>query len=132
MGPHLIDITLPSDAIREESPPQKRAYSTPTLTIFGSAAECPEAARAFDMADVEPAADDPDALLRAYRAAVEREALAWQAVGMQLPGERGFNPKAWHRWERASLAERHARLKWEAAAAASNQSDFAQLLRYIR
>lgn len=53
---------------------------------------------------------------------------------MQLPGEPGFDPKVWHRWERASLAEREARVKREAtASAASNQSNFAELVwQYIR
>lgn len=112
MDSQLPDMTRPHE---QPSPAQKRPYWKPTLTVLGSE-------------HVEPAAD-PAALLRAYRAAVEREATAWRAVAMRLPDEPGFDRKAWDTWQRASLAEREARAKWEeTASAASNQSNFAQLV----
>jgi hypothetical protein len=129
MDSHALDITRPHE---KQSPAKKLPYSTPTLRIIGTMAECKEAATSgLNIGDVGPPAD-PDALLRAYRLAVEREALAWRAVAMQLPGEPGFDKKAWDTWQRASLAERQARLEWEETVSASNQSNFAELWRYIR
>lgn len=101
----------------------KRPHSAPEPSAPDSVVQSPGEVAGAVLAYVGPAAER--AALRAYRAAVENEALAWQAVRMRLPGEPGFRRKAWDAWQQASLAARQARAIWEATA--SNQSDFGQL-----
>lgn len=121
----LLDTIHPQGALSPTV--KKRRYSTPKLTTLGSAAGLSREVADAYLTDVAVLRANR-AALRAYRAAVEREATAWQAVGMRLPGEPDFDGKAWLTWQRASLAERQARSKWEAFSS-SNESNFGQLVR---